>query len=161
LSKGFRARGVDLKGFRLLVGEPPGIIGGTMDVGISISIAVGVVTLVALVGSMFYWAGKVIERMDALAARMDTMSERMDTMSERMDTMSERMDAQGAQLGARIDAQAAQLGARIDAQGARLDARIDALAVVVAETRRELLAAIAYHEHDTDGTVRFRVPPAP
>ncbi len=117
-----------------------------MDVGIAISIAVGVVTLVALVGSMFYWAGKVIERMDALAARMDTLAGRIDTLSERTDTLSGRVDT---------------LSERIDAQGARLDARIDALAATVADTRRELLAAIAYHEHDTDGTVRFRVPPAP
>lgn len=87
-----------------------------MDVGISISIAVGVVTLVALVGSMFYWAGKVSERIDSLAAV-------------------------------------------VEAQGAQINARIDALASEVVETRRELLSAIAHHEHDTDGSVRFRVPP--
>lgn len=95
------------------------IINGAMDVGISISIAVGVVTLVALVGSMFYWAGKVSERIDALVAVVEAQ------------------------------------GARIEAQGAR----IDALAAEVAATRRELLSAIAHHEHDTDGSVRFRIPP--
>lgn len=80
-----------------------------MDIGLAISAAAVAVSILAMVGGMVYWAGKVSERIDAMSAR--------------------------------------------------IDARIDALATEVAETRRELLAAISYHEHDTDGSIRFRVPP--
>ena len=136
-----------------------------MDIGISISIigaGVGLITLAALVGSMFYWAGRLASRMDALGARLDALGVQL----------GGRIDAQGAQLGARID----DIGQRLDRQGERLEAhgerlaelgaevavvgvRIDALSGEVSTTRQELLAAISHHEHDTDGSVRFLVPP--
>ena len=148
-----------------------------MDLGISISIigaGVGLITLAVLVGSMFYWAGRLASRMDALGARLDALGVQL----------GGRIDAQGAQLGARIDALGQQLGGRIDDIGQRLDrqgerleahgtqlaalgaevavvgVRMDGLSAEVSTTRQELLAAISHHEHDTDGNVRFLVPPA-
>ena len=57
-------------------------------------------TLAALVGSMFYWAGRMVNRIDALG---------------------ERLDAQGAQLGGRIDEMGQRLDGRLDEMGQRLD----------------------------------------
>lgn len=138
-----------------------------MDVGIAISIAVGVATLVALVGSIFYWAGKMSNRVDALGiviqaqgaridGRIDALTERIDTLGERIEGLAAVVQAQGE----RIDALGQRLDRRIDALGERIDGRVDALAAEMAATRRELVAAISYHDHDVDGSVRFRVPPA-
>ena len=108
-----------------------------MEITNIITIGMGLIMVAALVGSMFYWAGR-------LASRMDALGERMDALGERMDALGERMDEQGQ---------------RLDEQGQRLDGRIDALGVEVATTRREIVAAISSHHHDTDGTITFRIPP--
>ena len=156
-----------------------------MDIGIIsiiISVSFGVVTMTTLVGSTFYWAGRMANRIDALGekldaqgarldARIDEMGQRLDArideIGQRLDRQGERLEAHGAQLAA-LGAEVAVLGVRIDAMGERTDAmgerlggRIDALTEEVSTTRRELLAAISHHEHDTDGSVRFRVPPPP
>ena len=118
-----------------------------MDIGIIsiiISVSFGVVTMTTLVGSTFYWAGRMANRMDALGERMDALGARLD---QRLDRQGERLEAHGAQLAA--------LGTEV----AVLGVRIDALSAEVSTTRQELLAAISHHEHDTDGSVRFRVPP--
>ena len=94
-----------------------------MEITNIITIGMGLIMVAALVGSMFYWAGRLASRMDALGERMDALGERMDK------------------------------------QGQRLDGRIDALGVEVATTRREIVAAISSHHHDTDGTITFRIPP--
>ena len=106
-----------------------------MEIGIIISGSAVAVSILALLGGIIYWAGRVSERIDALA---------------------ERIEAQGARLDARIDTVTERLDARIDA----LTERLDALSTEVVETRRELLAAVSRHEHDADGNVIFRVPPA-
>ena len=124
-------------------------------ISIIISVSFGVVTMTTLVGSTFYWAGRMANRMDALGERMDALGARLD---QRLDRQGERLEAHGAQLAA-LGTEVAVLGVRIDAQGERLGGRIDALTEEVSTTRRELLAAISHHEHDTDGSVRFRVPP--
>ena len=89
---------------------------------------------------------------ERLGGRIDALDERTDAMGERLGV---RIDA----MGERTDAMGERLGGRIDAMGERLGGRIDALTEEVSTTRRELLAAISHHEHDTDGSVRFRVPP--
>ena len=92
---------------------------------------------------MFYWAGRLASRMDALGERMDALGERMDEQGRRIDALGQRLDG------------------RIDALGQRLDGRIDALGVEVATTRREIVAVISSHGHDSDGTITFRIPPPP
>ena len=127
-----------------------------MDIGIIsiiISISIGVVTMTALVGSTFYWAGRIANRIDAQSQRLDELGAQL---GQRLDRQGERLEAHGAQLAA-LGAEVAVLGVRIDAMGER----IDALSAEVSTTRQELLAAISHHEHDTDGSVRFWVPPPP
>ncbi len=118
-----------------------------MDIGIIsiiISISFGVVTMTTLVGSTFYWAGRMANRIDAQSQRLDELGAQL---GQRLDRQGERLEAHGERLAA--------LGAEV----AVLGVRIDALSAEVSTTRQELLAAISHHEHDTDGSVRFWVPP--
>ena len=129
-----------------------------MDIGIIVTIGVGVVTLVAMLGSIFYWAGRLSNRLDEQGRRIDALAERLGAMEVRL---GERMEVRLAS-GRRVAVGRGQrLDGRMDALGQRLDGRIDALGVEVATTRREIVAVISSHGHDTDGTITFRIPPPP
>ena len=119
-------------------------------------------TLAALVGSMFYWAGRMVNRIDALGERLDAQGAQL---GGRIDEMGQRLDGRLDEMGQRLDRQGERLeahGTQLEALGAEvavLGVRMDGLSAEVSTTRQELLAAISHHEHDTDGSVRFRVPP--
>ena len=145
-----------------------------MDIGVIIAIAVGAATLVAVVGSAFYWSGRLSnqvaaqgEQIAALMAQVAAQGEQIAALTAQVAALTERVAAVEGRLGtvegrlAIVEGEVGKLIRQAERHTDRLDTmseRTDGLTAEVASTRRELIAAISHHVHHTDGSISFRAP---
>ena len=152
-----------------------------MDIGVIIAIVVGAATLVAVVGSAFYWSGRISnqvaaqgeqiaaltaqvaaqgEQIAALTAQVAALTERVAAVESRLAAVESRVAAVESRL-AMVEGEVGKLIRQAERHTDRLDTmseRTDGLTAEVASTRRELIAAISHHVHHTDGSISFRAP---
>ena len=145
-----------------------------MEIEAIIAIIVGVATLLAVIGSVFYWSGRLYnqvkaqgENIAALTAQMAVLTERVTAQGEQIATLTVQVAALTERVAAvegrltTVEGEIGKLTRQSERHTDRLDAmsvRMDALTGEVASTRRELVAAISHHVHHTDGSISFRAP---
>ena len=145
-----------------------------MDVGAIIAIVVGVATIAAVIGSAFYWSGKLSSRVTAqgeqivaLTAQVAAQGEQIAALTVQVAALIERVAAVESRVAAMegrvgvVEGEVSKLVRQSERNTDRLDAisvRMDALTAEVASTRRELVAAVSHHVHHTDGSISFRAP---
>ena len=152
-----------------------------MEIGAIIGIVVGVATLLAVIGSAFFWSGRLSnqvkaqgENIAALTAQMAILTERVTaqgeqiaaltvqvaTLTERVAALESRVTTVEGEIG-KLIRQSERHTVRLDNMSDRMDTmseRMDGLTAEVASTRRELIAAVSHHVHHTDGSISFRAP---
>ncbi len=138
-----------------------------MDIGAIIAIVVGVATIAAVIGSAFYWSGKLSSRVTAQGEQIAGLTAQVAAQGEQIAALAVQVAVQGEQIAAltervgAVEGEVAKLVRQSERNTDRLDAisvRMDALTAEVASTRRELVAAVSHHVHHTDGSISFRAP---
>ena len=145
-----------------------------MEIGAIIAIIVGVATMVAVVGSAFYWSGKLSsrvaaqgEQIAALVVQVAAQGEQIAALTVQVAALTERVAAVEGRLNTvegrliTVEGEIGKLVRQSERNTDRLDTmsvRMDALTAEVATTRRELVAAVSHHVHHTDGSISFRAP---
>ena len=138
-----------------------------MDIGVIIAIGVSVATLVAVIGSGFYWSGRLSSRVSAQGDQIAAQGAALAVLTERVAAQGEQIAALTSQVAlvverlSALELRVSELTLQVGRHTDRLDTmadRTDGLAAEVASTRRELIVAVSHHVHHDDGSISFRAP---